>query len=192
MTSNGRLIAVSGPSGAGKTSLVKALSARDSLVRISVSVTTRAKRENEIDGIDYHFITRDEYRRLVANGAFLESAQVVGHYYGTLRSTVEEQIASGFDVICTIDWQGVVQIKETHPSCLTIFIATPSMAELEKRLRLRGQNSEESIKKRLLTAEIEMTKRYLYDFTIVNDDFSVALEQFAHIVTNTRATRASL
>ena len=171
----GTLFIVSAPSGAGKTSLVKALIDSTDGIKVSVSHTTRASRPGEVDGADYHFVEKGEFEAKLAAGDFLEHAQVFDNFYGTSKSAVLEQLASGVDVILEIDWQGARQVREALPDHVGIFIAPPSRDALEQRLRGRGQDSEEIIARRMRDAESEMSHYDEYDFLVINDDFDVAL-----------------
>lgn len=181
-TFTGTLFIFSAPSGAGKTSLVKALLQSTSHIGISVSHTTRMPREGEVDGRDYHFIAKSEFERLVTEHAFLEHAQVFDNYYGTSKQWVESELAAGRDVILEIDWQGAQQIRQLMPSSVSVFIAPPSIAELERRLRGRGQDSEEIIQRRMQDARSEMSHFGEYDYLIVNDDFDGSCEELRSIV----------
>ena len=168
----GTLFIFSAPSGAGKTSLVKALLQSTSHIGISVSHTTRAPRAGEVDGQDYHFTAKDDFESLVTEQAFLEYAQVFDNYYGTSKQWVESELAAGRDVILEIDWQGAQQVRQLMPSAVSVFIAPPSIAELENRLRGRGQDAEEIIQRRMQDARSEMSHYGEYDYLIVNDDFA--------------------
>jgi guanylate kinase len=171
----GTLYIISAPSGAGKTSLVKALLERLSGVVVSVSHTTRAPRPGEQDGVDYHFINKVEFERLVESGDFLEHAQVFDNYYGTRRATVLERLEADEDVILEIDWQGARQVAEAFPQAVRIFILPPSREALQERLTTRGQDSDEVISRRMADAINEMSRYDEYDYLIFNDDFDVAL-----------------
>ena len=173
----GTLYIVSAPSGAGKTSLVKALLERLAGISLSVSCTTRAPRPGEQDGVDYHFIDKDEFERLVADGEFLEHARVFDNYYGTRRATVVTQLEAGEDVILEIDWQGARQVFEAFPQALKIFILPPSRQALQERLTGRGQDSEETIARRMADAVSEMRHFDEYHYLIFNDDFATALAE---------------
>jgi guanylate kinase len=172
--SAGRLFVISAPSGAGKTSLVKALLARDPNLRVSVSHTTRARRPNETDGRDYHFVSLERFGELAAAGAFLESAQVFDNHYGTARAGVEAELAAGHDVILEIDWQGARQVRASRPDLHSIFILPPSRAALEARLRNRRTDTEAVIARRLRDAVSDMTHYREFDYVVVNDDFERA------------------
>ncbi len=174
--STGQLYVISAPSGAGKTSLVKRLTETDPLIRVSVSTTTRAPRPGEVDGVNYHFTNVDTFKQKVAQGDFLEWAEVFGNYYGTQKSQVEALLGQGFDVILEIDWQGAQQIREKMPDTLSIFILPPSMEELERRLTGRGTDAPEVITRRLAEAKDEMRHYPEFDYVVINDDFDVAFE----------------
>ncbi|MFO1405986.1 MAG: guanylate kinase [Steroidobacteraceae bacterium] len=178
----GRLFVVAAPSGAGKTSLVRALMERERGLRFSVSYTTRPQRPNEVDGRDYHFVTRGQFDRMVDEGRFLEHATVFGNSYGTGRDQVEESLAAGQDLVLEIDWQGARQIRAALPECHSIFILPPSRAELERRLRGRGTDDEAVIRRRLGEAADDMTHWREFDYVVVNDDFGQALDLLAAIV----------
>ena len=184
----GRLFVIAAPSGAGKTSLVRALMERESGLRFSISYTTRKQRPNEVHGRDYFFVTREEFDRMIAAGEFLEHATVFDNSYGTARRQVEESLAAGQDLILEIDWQGAQQIRRALPECHSIFILPPSRAELERRLRGRGTDSEEVIQRRLRDAAGDMGHWREFDFVVVNDDFDRALGELQAIVHGQGAT----
>ena len=181
-TSRGRLFVIAAPSGAGKTSLVRALVQREPSLRFSVSYTTRAQRPNEVEGRDYFFVTRDEFERMVAAGEFLEHARVFDNCYGTSRRQVEQSLEAGHDLILEIDWQGARQIRRALPECISIFILPPSRAELERRLRGRGTDADDVIRRRLRDAAGDMGHWSEFRYVVVNDDFQLALDQLAAIV----------
>ena len=178
----GRLIIISGPSGAGKGTLVDHLVARVPRLWVSVSATTRDPRPGEVNGEDYFFITRDEFDRRIAEGDFLEWAEVHGNRYGTLRSTVERRLAEGTDVILEIDPQGAMQVKELMPEAVLVFIIAPSMEELERRIRNRGAETEEQVRTRLATAVRELALVGTYDHVVENDDVALATAKLEEIV----------
>jgi guanylate kinase len=178
----GRLFVVAAPSGAGKTSLVRALMQREPGLRFSISYTTRAQRPNEAHGRDYFFVSKDEFEAMVRRGEFLEHAQVFDNCYGTARGQVEASLAAGQDLILEIDWQGAQQIRRAMPECRSIFILPPSRAELERRLRGRGTDAEDVIQRRLRDAAADMRHWTEYDFVVVNDDFERALGELHGIV----------
>jgi len=177
-----RLFVISAPSGAGKTSLCRALLAASPSLCVSVSHTTRRQRPNEVNGRDYHFVTVPEFERLRAAGAFLESAQVFDNYYGTGREQVAELLASGRDVLLEIDWQGARQVRQADPGCCTVFILPPSHAQLEARLRNRATDSDEVIARRLRDAASDMAHCVEFDYTVVNDQFETALAQLQDVI----------
>jgi len=187
----GSLFVIAAPSGAGKTSLVKALLSRDPSLRVSVSHTTRKPRENERDGEQYHFVSVDEFKRLVAAGEFLEHAQVFDNFYGTSRAGVEALRKAGHDVILEIDWQGARQVPKMHPACQSIFILPPSRRALEDRLRSRQTDSEVVIQRRLRDSITDMSHYAEFDRVIVNDDFEHAVEQLLQVRRGTPGFEAS-
>jgi guanylate kinase len=178
----GRLLVLSAPSGAGKTTLVQALRAADPSLGFSVSYTTRAPRATEVEGRDYFFVAPDTFAGMAAAGGFLEHAEVFGNRYGTSRSQVEAALASGRNLLLEIDWQGARQVRANAPDCMTVFILPPSRAELERRLRGRGTDSEEVIQRRLRDAAGDMGHWGEFDFVVVNDDFERALADLQAIV----------
>lgn len=178
----GRLFVIAAPSGAGKTSLVRALMERAPRLRFSISVTTRRQRPNELHGRDYFFVSTEEFERMVAAGAFLEHARVFDNHYGTPRRQVEESLAAGQDLILEIDWQGAAQIRAALPECISIFILPPSRAELEQRLRGRGTDPEDVIRRRLADAAADMAHWREFDFVVVNDDFEQALDTLQAVI----------
>lgn len=178
----GTLYIFSAPSGAGKTSLVKALLDSTRYIGVSVSHTTRAPRPGEVDGKDYHFISREDFQELVNEGAFLESAQVFDNYYGTSQRWVESELEAGRDVILEIDWQGAQQVRRLMPDTVTVFIVPPSIQALEERLRGRGQDSDEIIARRMRDARNEVSHYGEYDYLIVNDNFENTVEELRAII----------
>jgi guanylate kinase len=173
----GKLIVLTGPSGVGKGTLMQALLQRHPEMYYSVSMTTRLPRPGEVDSKDYYFISRDKFQDLVAQGEFLEWAEFAGNYYGTPRTAVIDHIHSGNLVILEIELAGARQIRASFPSVLTIFILPPSFSELEKRIRHRAQDSEESIARRLHLAQQEVKAASEFDLQIVNDNFDTALKE---------------
>lgn len=180
--SRGRLIVISAPSGAGKTSLVKALLEADDDGRFSVSFTTRAPRHGEIDGRDYHFVSEARFEEMLVAGEFIEHARVFDNLYGTGRIQVEAMMDEGRDVLLEIDWQGARQIRRTMPDCLSIFILPPSTAELERRLRGRSTDSEAIIQRRLEDARDDMSHWDEFDYAIVNESFELALQDLRSVL----------
>lgn len=171
----GTLYIISAPSGGGKTSLVNALLESVSNLEVSISYTTRAPRPGEKKGVDYHFVDEAQFKQLKKEHAFLEDATVFGHYYATSVTWVTKKIEAGIDIILEIDWQGARQIREKMPESIGIFIIPPSWETLEKRLRLRAQDEETVIKKRMADAKAELEHFDEYDYLILNDNFSNAL-----------------
>lgn len=184
--SSGTLYIVSAPSGAGKTSLVTALTQQDQQIRVSVSHTTRAMRPGEIHGVNYHFVVHEEFKALITQGDFLEHAEVFGNFYGTSRSALQETLDQGFDLILEIDWQGAQQVRKLMPEALSIFILPPSQEALRQRLDGRGQDSEEIIAGRMKEAVSEMVHYNEFDYVIVNDDFEDALEDLKSVFRSNR------
>jgi guanylate kinase len=170
-----RLFVLAAPSGAGKTTLVHALTRNNPELRFSISYTTRPQRRNEANGVDYLFVDVDEFERLRESGALLESAVVFDNHYGTSREQVESHLAEGQNVILEIDWQGARQVRESMPDCKTVFILPPSRQELERRLRDRRTDSAEVIDRRLRDAVSDMSHWEEFDYVIVNDDLDQAV-----------------
>jgi guanylate kinase len=173
----GKLIVLTGPSGVGKGTLMNAILQRYPELHYSVSATTRSPRPGEVNGKNYHFITRSEFEKLVTQGEFLEWAEFAGNCYGTPREAVLNHIQSGKLVVLEIELEGARQIRHTFPSALSIFILPPSFAELEKRIRGRGQDAEEAISRRLNRAEEEIAAADEFDLQIINNDFEQALQE---------------
>ena len=171
----GTLYIVSAPSGAGKTSLVKALIDTQPQVRVSVSHTTRAMRPGEVDGVNYHFVSREDFLARLEHDEFLEHAEVFGNLYGTSQRWLEDTLAEGFDLILEIDWQGAQQVRRLMPQAKSIFILPPTQEALRQRLNNRGQDSDEIIEKRMREAVSEMSHYVEYDYLVINDDFAHAL-----------------
>ena len=189
MATQGILYTISAPSGAGKTSLVRALLEQMDTIRVSVSHTTRKQRPGEVDGRDYHFVSVDEFKAMLGEAAFLEHAQVFDNYYGTSQAWVSEQLAAGTDVILEIDWQGAAQVRRLMPDTRSIFILPPSQATLLERLQGRGQDDETTIRRRMTAAVDEMSHFPEAEYIIINDDFDVALADLVAVV---RCQRLSL
>ena len=171
----GLLFVLSSPSGAGKTTIARMLLAQDSGISLSVSATTRPMREGEVEGRDYHFVTDAEFDRMVESGQFLEWAHVFGRRYGTVENEVRKSIDAGCDVLLDIDWQGTQQLKQVDPDIVRVFILPPSMAELERRLRARGTDSDEVIASRMERAAAEISHWAEYDYVLVNEDKETCL-----------------
>jgi guanylate kinase len=181
---SGRLYVVAAPSGAGKTSLVKALMEREPRIRFSVSYTTRTPRTTEIPGRDYHFVSPERFEAMVANGEFLEHAKVFDNCYGTGVRTVQEALANGEQLLLEIDWQGARQVRARLPEAVSIFILPPSRLALEQRLRGRSTDSDQVIQRRLRDADNDLSHWNEFDYVVVNDDFDQALEDLQAIVDN--------
>jgi guanylate kinase len=182
----GNLFIVCAPSGAGKTSLVNALLEREPEVELSVSYTTRAPRNGEADGVDYHFVTRDAFLEMAGRGEFLESAEVHGNLYGTSQAWIDARTREGRDIVLEIDWQGAQQVRRLAPSALGVFVLPPSLEALRRRLTARGQDSSEVIEQRLANARDEIAHVEEFDYVIINQNFDVAVADLVSIV---RATR---
>ncbi|HEX3096827.1 MAG TPA: guanylate kinase [Usitatibacter sp.] len=186
----GNLFVVVAPSGAGKTSLVNELLRRDGRLRLSVSYTTRAPREGEAHGREYHFIERNAFERMIASGDFLEHANVYGNYYGTSRRWIEAELAGDNDVLLEIDWQGARQVRKLFPDLVGIFILPPSFAELARRLEARGKDAPESIATRMASARNEVSHVLEFEYIIVNEEFDSAVSDLQAIVRASRVARA--
>ena len=184
--SKGTLYILSAPSGAGKTSLLKALREQDPALQVSISHTTRAMRPGEEDGVHYHFVDRERFLAKVAQGDFLEHAEVFGNYYGTDEAGVRGQLDAGQDTVLEIDWQGAQQVRKRFPEAVSVFILPPSPEALYERLSNRGQDSEEVIQGRMREAVSEMSHYAEFDYLVFNDVFDQALSELAAIVTSQR------
>jgi guanylate kinase len=184
----GTLFIVTAPSGAGKTSLVKALLEREPQLRVSVSHTTRAKRPGEEDGVNYHFVEEAEFMEMLQAGKFFESAHVYGNHYGTSQQWVNEQLDVGLDVILEIDWQGAEQVRNLNPNACSIFILPPSLETLKTRLLDRAQDDTETIEKRMSEAVAEVSHVAEADFVVINDNFDTALEDLCAVIRSHRLT----
>ncbi|WPL16200.1 Guanylate kinase [Thiorhodovibrio winogradskyi] len=178
----GTLFVVSAPSGAGKTSLVRALLDGHPNLRLSVSYTTRTPRAGEVDGVHYHFVSRETFEHMVRQNAFVEYAQVFDNAYGTARETLRQALDDGQDLLLEIDWQGARQVRQHFPEAVSIFILPPSLRELERRLRERAQDSDETIARRMAEARGELSHYGEYDYLIVNDRFEAALTELRALV----------
>ena len=187
----GILFIVTAPSGAGKTSLVKALVEADPSLTVSVSHTTRPRREQERDGVNYHFVCRPQFEQMQQRGDFLEWAEVYGNSYGTSRHWVDAQLRAGKDVILEIDWQGAEQVRRLHPQSCSIFILPPTVETLRRRLVERAQDDEKTIDKRMQEAVREMSHSGEADFVVVNDDFATALAEIRGLIQARRAALAN-
>lgn len=188
-TMPGTLFIVAAPSGAGKSSIVNAVLARDPQICLSISFTSRAPRPGERHAEHYHFVSADAFKAMVRAGDFFEHAQVHGDWKGTARQSVEPQLAAGKDVLLEIDWQGARQVRAQVPGAISVFILPPSRAALEERMRKRGQDSEEVIARRLAAAREEMSHFEDFDYLIVNEDFDVAVDEMCAIFTASRLRR---
>ena len=182
----GNLFIITAASGAGKTSLVSQLLARDNQVKLSISHTTRVPRPGEQAGVHYHFVTEAQFLETLNASGFLESADVHGARYGTSQSSVDTALQAGFDVILEIDWQGAAQVRKLYPQAISIFILPPSVETLAERLNNRGQDSSEVIAKRVAAARAEMSHVVEFDYVTINDNFEVALQDLMAII---RASR---
>jgi guanylate kinase len=182
LDNSGTLFMVAAPSGAGKSTLVNALLVREPGISLSISHTTRPPRPGEEYGRHYYFVERAEFEREVAEGIFLEHAEVHGNFYGTSQKTVQDLLQQGRDVLLEIDWQGAAQIRKAKPDCVSVFILPPSRAELERRLRGRGSDSAEVIERRLHNSRGEIAHAHEFDYIIVNDRFEDALDGLQAIV----------
>ena len=178
----GKLFIVSGPSGSGKSTVLREVFARRTRMFFSVSATTRGPREGEKDGVDYYFVTKEEFKKMIEGGQLLEHAQYVGNYYGTPKAPVEEKLREGNDVVLDIEVQGAEQVKRKAPEAVSIFLLPPSLEELERRLRGRGTESDEKIRSRLERAASEMKLAPNYDFNVVNDNVEEAADEILRIM----------
>ncbi len=189
----GLMFVLSSPSGAGKTTITRALLQKNPDLEISISATTRPRRPGEVDGQDYYFVGIPEFNQMVDNGEMLEHAKVFNNYYGTPRLPVEEALTRGHDVIFDIDWQGTQQLREQRESDLvTVFLLPPNSKELERRLRARAQDSEESIRHRMDKAADEMTHYSEYDYVLINNNVEAAIEKAQEILNAERLKRHRL
>jgi guanylate kinase len=186
---SGNLFIVSAPSGAGKSSLVKALLEADSGIKLSVSYTTRAPRPGEENGVHYHFVSVETFQSMLGNSDFLESAEVYGNYYGTSQPWIEDQMRAGHDILLEIDWQGAGQVRKLFPEAVSLFILPPSLPELRRRLEGRGQDSEDIIARRVAAAQEDISHAYSFDYLVINDNFQTALADLSAIV---RAQRLAI
>jgi guanylate kinase len=193
ITRRGLMLVLSSPSGAGKTSIARALLAEDKNIELSISVTTRAMRPGERDGVDYHFIDTQRFDAMVAQHALLEHAHVFGHHYGTPRAPVEAALAAGRDVLFDIDWQGTQQLAQSaRDDLVAVFVLPPSTAELERRLRARAQDSEEVVRGRMAKASDEMSHWREYDYIILNNSLDQSVADVRAILAAERLKRDRL
>jgi guanylate kinase len=189
----GVMLVIASPSGAGKTSISRAMLASDPGIELSVSVTTRAKRPSEVDGVHYHFISVAEFERLRADGELLEWAEVHGNLYATPRANVEQRLAAGRDILFDIDWQGTLQLyKRCRPDMVTVFILPPSIRELRQRLERRAEDGPEIIRRRLANARLEMEHWSEYDHVIINEDLEHSVEQVRAVLLGARTSGSRL
>lgn len=179
---SGNLFIVSAPSGAGKTSLVSGLLKLNKQINLSISYTTRAPRPGEVDGVNYHFVSREQFTEMAKHGDFLESAEVYGNFYGTSQPWISQEIAKGHDILLEIDWQGAAQVRSKFPDSIGIFILPPSLEALETRLHGRQQDSTEVIDKRLQAAREDISHVAEFDYVIINDKLDEALHQLNAVV----------
>jgi guanylate kinase len=186
----GSLFVITAPSGAGKSSLIDALLKEDPRLRLSVSYTTRAPRPGEANGREYHFVDDKTFMAMLERGEFLESAEVHGYRYGTSQAVIREALARGEDLVLEIDWQGAQQVRTLHPECIGVFILPPSVAELERRMRARGQDADAVIKRRLASAEEEISHAPEFDYAIINKDFDEARRDLQAIIRVERLRKA--
>ena len=184
---SGRLFVITAPSGAGKTSLIDAVMREDPSLRISVSYTTRAPRPGEKNGVDYHFVDEPTFLAMRGRGEFLENAEVHGNRYGTARQVILDAVSRGEYLILEIDWQGAQQVRQLYPECVGIFILPPSVEELERRMRARGQDADEVIRRRVANAREELAHAGEFKYAIINKDFETAKQQLAEIIRKERA-----
>ncbi len=189
MIQTGNLFLVSAPSGAGKTSLVNAALAQDTQLVVSVSHTTRPARGGEVDGENYYFVDEQSFVQMIADDNFVEHANVFGKRYGTSKKEVETKRSAGKDVILEIDWQGAQQVRDLMPEAVSIFILPPSIEELTSRLTTRGEDSAESIAKRLSEAKLDMSQAPNFEYLVINDDFDQAVRHFLSITSSARLTK---
>ena len=176
------LFIIAAPSGCGKTSLVKALMERSKNLSVSVSYTTRKARKGEVNGENYHFVSKDTFAEMITNNDFVEYAEVFGNMYGTARSSINEKLSANIDIILEIDWQGARQVRKNMPDTVSIFILPPSKDALLERLKNRGQDDDETISKRMENAEREMSHYEEFDYIIVNEQFDSALIDLKNII----------
>lgn len=183
---SGSLFVISAPSGAGKTSLVHALLNINPQIDLSVSYTTRQPRAGEVDGKDYHFVSREQFLSMAQRGEFLESAEVYGNLYGTSQTWISQENAKGRDVLLEIDWQGASQVRKLFPQCITIFVLPPSLEALELRLKGRGKDNAEVIQKRLAAVREDVSHVAEFDYVIINDNLNEALRELNAVVLSAR------
>ncbi len=192
LRAEGLAVILSSPSATGKSSLAKAILKIDNNLRLSVSVTTRRPRTDEVDGVSYYFKTEEEFNKLIKQDAFLEYANIYHHYYGTPKKIVEDSLAQGLDILFDMDWHGAKLIKKILQNVITIFIVPPSPGILQQRIKDRGQDSKESMKLRMKSAAKEIQCAKEYDYVIINDNFDVVLKIIYSIITAERLKRIRL
>ena len=186
----GLMLVLSSPSGAGKSSISRRLLESEDKLHLSVSATSRKRRPGEVEGVDYQFVNNEDFRLMINNDEFLEYAKVFDHYYGTPRAQVEGNLASGRDVLFDIDWQGTQQLKASaREDLVSVFILPPSVAELERRLMKRGQDTAEVVARRMAEASSEMSHYAEYDYIIINEDLDASVERVASILMAERLRR---
>jgi guanylate kinase len=184
---SGTLFVITAPSGAGKTSLIDAVMHDDPTLKLSISYTTRAPRKGEKSGVDYHFVDDRQFLEMKSRGEFLESAEVHGYRYGTSKMVIAEALQKGEDLILEIDWQGARQVRSIYPQCVGIFILPPSVEELERRMRSRGQDADDVIRRRVEAAREELTHAGEFKYAIINKHFDTAKQELAEIIRKERA-----
>ena len=187
---NGLLFIITAPSGAGKSSLIEALMNDDPRLKLSVSYTTRAPRPGEADGREYHFVDEPTFIAMLERGEFLESAEVHGFRYGTSQAVIRDALGRGEDLVLEIDWQGAQEVRALHPGCIGVFVLPPSVAELERRMRARGQDSDAVIRRRLASAEEEISHAPEFDYVIINKEFEIAKQDLQAIIRVERLRQA--
>ena len=189
---SGLLFVVTAPSGAGKSSLIDAILKDDPHLRLSVSYTTRAPRPGEVNGREYHFVDEKTFLAMLERSEFLESAEVHGNRYGTSQAVIREALARGQDLVLEIDWQGAQQVRRLYPQCVGVFILPPSVAELERRMRARGQDTDAVIRRRLASAEEEISHAPEFNYVIINKDFDEAKRDLQAIIRVERVKSRSI
>ena len=191
MSDCGKLIVVSGPSGAGKSTVISRVMEQDKSVVFSVSATTRSPREGERDGVDYFFVDTDSFKRMISDGELLEYAQYVENFYGTPKAPVEENLNKGLSVLFDIEVQGAMQIKSICPEAILIFVIPSDFSQIEKRLHMRGTDSEEKIRQRINTAKHEYSMALNYDYIVLNDNPDTAANEIKSIITAEKCKAAN-
>ncbi len=187
---SGLLFVITAPSGAGKSSLIDALLAEDAKLKLSISYTTRPPRPGEANGREYHFVDDKRFLEMLEKGEFLESAEVHGNRYGTSEAVIRQALKGGEDLVLEIDWQGAQQVRRLYPQSIGVFILPPEVAELERRMRARGQDSDGVIRRRLASAKAEISHAPEFDYVIINKDFDVAKEDLQAIIRVERLRKA--